>query len=335
MARRVLLVDDEASIRETLPRILQLHGFDVTAAGTVSEALAEIARQPFDILISDLNVGQPGDGFTVVSAMRRTHPDCVTFILTGYPDFQTALQAIRSQVDDYIVKPARISELVGLVERTLAEADRRPRHHPATKRIHQIVSENIAAIEERTLAAMKVEPEMAALELTDEQRVFPLKPLLEDIVRMCAAGEADPPEGPKLFSAAIGGHVRRMQGYSIPMLVATLRLLENTVYQIVDENLLALDVSYLVRDLRQFHNCLSLQLEKTIRAFLETRERRLLFESSERWTGWYCERCCWSLHAPPSESERQAAAAAVGMLFEAHNCEEFARATWRDWRDGG
>ena len=44
----------------------------------------------FDVLLSDLNIGQPGDGFTVVSAMRRVQPKAATFILTGYPDFDTA-----------------------------------------------------------------------------------------------------------------------------------------------------------------------------------------------------------------------------------------------------
>ena len=66
----------------------------------------------FDVLISDLNIGQPGDGFTVVSAMRRSQPACITLILTGYPGFDTALEAIRSQVDDYLIKPAAIPTLI-------------------------------------------------------------------------------------------------------------------------------------------------------------------------------------------------------------------------------
>src|ERR1039457_4406444 len=104
-ATRILCVDDEPAIRETMPHVLRLHGFDATAVGTVAEALAQIAAQPFDVLISDLNIGQPGDGFTVVSAMRRTHPSCINFIVTGYPAFESALAAIQSQVDDFLLKP--------------------------------------------------------------------------------------------------------------------------------------------------------------------------------------------------------------------------------------
>ena len=82
---RILFVDDEPNICLTMPAILRQHGYDVTAVGTVSEALTQILAAQFDILISDLNIGHPGDGFTVVSAMRRTQPTCITLILTGYP----------------------------------------------------------------------------------------------------------------------------------------------------------------------------------------------------------------------------------------------------------
>ena len=84
----------------TLSAILSRFGFDVTSAADVPEALSLIANRKFDVLISDLNIGEPGDGFTVVSAMRRVQPEAATFILTGYPDFESALLAIRNQVDD-------------------------------------------------------------------------------------------------------------------------------------------------------------------------------------------------------------------------------------------
>ncbi|HEX8926782.1 MAG TPA: response regulator, partial [Terriglobales bacterium] len=113
---RVLFVDDEPNIRLTLPAILQMHGFEVTTTATVAEALQAMQNGKFDVLLADLNIGQPGDGFTVVSAMRRTQPDALTFILTGFPAFETALEAIRSQVDDYLVKPANINQLVQKIE---------------------------------------------------------------------------------------------------------------------------------------------------------------------------------------------------------------------------
>src|SRR4051812_41551871 len=102
---RLLFVDDEASIRLTLPALLEMHGFEVTSCASVAEALTCMQKGQFDVLLSDLNIGEAGDGFTVVSAMRRSQPNAVTIIITGYPAFETALQAIRRQVDDYVVKP--------------------------------------------------------------------------------------------------------------------------------------------------------------------------------------------------------------------------------------
>lgn len=116
---RVLFVDDGPGIRLTMPQILRRHGLRVRAVSTVNHALAEITSAQFDVLISDLNIGQPGDGFTVVNAMRREEPNCVTIILTGYPEPETALEAIRSQVDGYLIKPAQIPTMMSLIQEKL------------------------------------------------------------------------------------------------------------------------------------------------------------------------------------------------------------------------
>jgi DNA-binding NtrC family response regulator len=118
---RILFVDDEPGIRATMPEILRQHGFSVTAVGTVNEALDEITSAQFDVLISDLNFDHPADGFIVVSAMRSTQPKCVTLILTGFPGLESALEALRNQVDDYLVKPADVPTLVSLIEKKLQQ----------------------------------------------------------------------------------------------------------------------------------------------------------------------------------------------------------------------
>jgi len=111
--KRILFVDDEPSIRLTLPQVLQEYGFEVKTAASVADALAEINSSRFDVLLSDLNISEEGDGFRIVSAMRQLQPRCVTVVLTGYPAFETAVQALRQQVDDYLVKPADLEALIG------------------------------------------------------------------------------------------------------------------------------------------------------------------------------------------------------------------------------
>ena len=120
LSKRLLFVDDEEGIRTTLPAILQRRGFDVRVAASVAEALSEIRTHKFDVLLSDLNIGEDGNGFTVIRAMRKAQPKCVAILLTGYPAFETAVQAIDDEVDGYLVKPADINSLVSTIERKLS-----------------------------------------------------------------------------------------------------------------------------------------------------------------------------------------------------------------------
>jgi DNA-binding NtrC family response regulator len=121
--KRLLFVDDEPSIRLTLSSILEDHGFAVTTAASVDEALSRMNGSGFDVLLSDLNIGKEGDGFQVVGAIKERYPQCVTIILTGYPAFESAVLAIRHQVDDYVVKPADIDALVATINRKLSQLD--------------------------------------------------------------------------------------------------------------------------------------------------------------------------------------------------------------------
>ena len=118
-SKRLLFVDDEEGIRLTLPLLLQARGFNVRVAASVPEALSEIRTHEFDVLLSDLNIGEDGGGFAVVRAMRKAYPNCVSILLTGYPAFESAVQAIEDQVDGYFVKPAGIDPLVSTIERKL------------------------------------------------------------------------------------------------------------------------------------------------------------------------------------------------------------------------
>jgi two-component system, NtrC family, response regulator HydG len=118
--KRLLFVDDERGIRETLSLILLRHGFTVTLAATVQQAFEQIEAQQFDLLLCDLNIEQKRDGYTVVRAMREVNPRCTTIILTGYPDMESAIEGIHLGVVDYITKPTNADELVALLTEKLA-----------------------------------------------------------------------------------------------------------------------------------------------------------------------------------------------------------------------
>src|SRR3989475_1496146 len=76
ISRSLLFVDDEPSIRLTLPPLLQEHGFRVNVAANVAEALEAIKMNEFDVLICDLNIDRKADGFEVRSEERRVGKEC-------------------------------------------------------------------------------------------------------------------------------------------------------------------------------------------------------------------------------------------------------------------
>src|SRR5271170_2598908 len=108
---RVLLAEDDNVVRDMLRSALVRDGFEVVAVANVCEALSRIATETFDVLLSDLHMPQAGDGFTVVSAMRHTHPHAATLVLTGYPAIDEALSAIRFQADEVLMKPIQPASL--------------------------------------------------------------------------------------------------------------------------------------------------------------------------------------------------------------------------------
>jgi DNA-binding response OmpR family regulator len=267
-AIKILFVDDEPGIRLTLPVILEGAGFQVVVAATVPEALSIIGTQKFDVLISDLNIGNPGDGFTVVSAMRRTQPDAVTFILTGYPAFETALEAIRQQVDDYLVKPADVEELVNNIRAKLNRASLSPQGKITPQRLPLLALENKDQIIQEWVKRVVGDGEIAAIRLTESERIDCLPPLLEDIIT--SAGK---PSESTVNAAADHGVIRARQGYTIPMLVREAKVLQDTIGNFAQQNLLAIEISHAIPDLIRIGGMIELALEGSITAFIEEKRK--------------------------------------------------------------
>ena len=268
MAIRVLFVDDEAGIRETLKPILDQHGFEVTTSSTVPEALECINHATFDVLLSDLNIGQPGDGFTVVSAMRRVQPQATTFILTGYPDFDTALQAIRSQVDDYLLKPMDVPTLIELIQRRLEKRRPLPTQKPL-KRISELMRERLIEISRQWLALVKSHPELTAIRMSDEERIDHLPEVIEELARRLDIQAEQTTERGK-SAAASHGRERANQGYTIPLIVIEMRLLQRVLSFVLQRNLIRMDLSTVIRDMMEIGESLHEQLEFSIRGFQQS-----------------------------------------------------------------
>src|SRR5258708_19654136 len=111
VAHRILLVDDDDAVLAMMNATLTRKGFEVVAVSSVTEALRHIATESFDVLITDLHMPDPGDGFTVVTAMRHSQPDALTLLVSGYPDVQSAMPAILLQPRQVLPQPFQVSKL--------------------------------------------------------------------------------------------------------------------------------------------------------------------------------------------------------------------------------
>jgi two-component system response regulator AtoC len=102
---RVLVVEDEAYVRDSLVEILRSRRFDTSAAASVPDALAHLGRAPVDVVLSDLRM--PGaDGLELVRRMQAAVPDVPVIILTGHGTVASAVECLRAGASDYILKPA-------------------------------------------------------------------------------------------------------------------------------------------------------------------------------------------------------------------------------------
>ena len=123
ISHKVLLVDDDDAIREMMTASLAHKGFDVITAANVTEALKLITTESFDVLITDLHMPNPSDGFAVITAMRHIQPKALTLLASGYPDVKSAMDAILLEADEIIVKPFETKKLVALVRGKLLSRD--------------------------------------------------------------------------------------------------------------------------------------------------------------------------------------------------------------------
>lgn len=200
--------------------------------------------------------------------MRRTQPRARTFILTGYPDFESALAAIRNQVDDYFTKPADLKKLL----QTLKEAGATStRHSPLPlRRISSIIREYREHLIEQWLTRCTANPELAAVALSRQERIDHLPDILLEIADRI---EQHPEEVSNwaVDAAMKHGVIRHDQDYTVPMLLVESSILEKTLAELLQDHLLSIDISTLIPDMHQMSDAINCAAETAVRAFLKTK----------------------------------------------------------------
>ena len=266
---RVLLVDDDDGVRAMMNAMLERKGFEVVAAASVTDALRHIATESFDVLITDLHMPDPGDGFTVVTAMRHSQPNALTLLVSGYPDVKSAMDAILLEADEIIVKPFETKTLADLVHNKLLT--RTPAVPAPKERVAGILQRCTALIVEDWLTRVKKNKDLTRVALSDQERTGYLPKLIDDLIVRLRSPHITIQEGGFIGSAAAVAHgkLRRSQGYTSAMLVQDSRILQVTLFGTLQKNLGALDFSLLLPDVMTIADEVDSQLTQAMEGYMD------------------------------------------------------------------
>jgi excisionase family DNA binding protein len=118
--QRILVVDDEASIRDLLSKTLSLAEYDVDVVADGRTAIERLRLYPYDLLIADLKM--PGvDGLTVIREAKRLKTDLPVIIITGYSTEASAIEAVNLGVAGYLTKPFRVPQVLAAAAKAMGE----------------------------------------------------------------------------------------------------------------------------------------------------------------------------------------------------------------------
>src|SRR5882724_7106055 len=120
---RILVVEDDNSVRSTIVTFLEFEGYQVDAVGSTREALLRLQNDSYPIVLSDIYLDEK-TGLDVLRAAKEGHPECAVILMTGRGSMETVMQATQNGAFDYVAKPFELDHLLNTLKR--AEASLKP-----------------------------------------------------------------------------------------------------------------------------------------------------------------------------------------------------------------
>jgi DNA-binding response OmpR family regulator len=271
---RILLVQLDCSSPSALCSAFQRNGFQVVTTTTVQQALVFLAAKKFAALVCDLHLPAPGDGFTLVNAMRHCHPEAVTMIMSDYPALKESLSSLLPQADEILISPVPAAEVVALVKNRLGKPKRpvpkvfEPISTVLERHAHKTISE--------WLVRVNGNKELMRIPLRDEERTGHLPLLLRELVQRLRTPHLDEGAAKISMGARAHGKVRSQQGYTAAMLIEESRMLQVCIFKTLRTNLSALDLSLVLTDVMTIADEVDSQLKQTMDSFAENSVRQRL-----------------------------------------------------------
>lgn len=197
----ILIIDDEATLRQTLARILQRAGYEVTTAASGEEGLASLAAAHVDLVYMDIRMPSMS-GMEALKLIHSEHPSLPVVLFTAQPDLSSAVDALRYGATDYLLKPLKPQTLIERTQTILAKLQKGRRKRQIESQIESLQAElkrldsdekdgsaavlQAAAPDERFLQRGKMTIDLHARRLTIGGRVINLPPTSFDYLVVLA-----------------------------------------------------------------------------------------------------------------------------------------------------
>jgi len=122
----ILIIDDEATLRQTLARVLQQAGFEVTTAENADQGISFVETTNFDLVFMDLRM--PGiAGMDALKIIHANYPNLPVILFTAQPDLNSAVEALRNGATDYLLKPLKPQAVIERAQIVLESQQREKR----------------------------------------------------------------------------------------------------------------------------------------------------------------------------------------------------------------
>jgi DNA-binding response OmpR family regulator len=147
----ILIIDDEASLRQTLARILQRAGFEVTTAASGKEGLSLVSEHPFDLLYLDIRMPDMS-GLELLKVIHAKFPELPVILFTAQPDLNSAVEALRRGATDYLLKPLKPQAVIDRTEAILSNKQKERQRRELQRQIDTLQAELMALDSDKTPA---------------------------------------------------------------------------------------------------------------------------------------------------------------------------------------
>jgi two-component system response regulator AtoC len=144
---RILIVDDDESIRKTLAIILEDKGYVVDTAENGREAIEKSSTRFYNLALIDLRLPDM-EGIKLLNAMKETTPSMVKIMITGYPSMQSVITAVNKGADAYLLKPLDIATLLRTIKEHLKKQQKAEKY--SQEKVAEFIQTRVKEIEEKT-----------------------------------------------------------------------------------------------------------------------------------------------------------------------------------------